>query len=41
MLKGKYAKFITTFQSSLIDLLLIKFILPVAVETSNQFCRSF
>jgi hypothetical protein len=41
MLKGKYAEFITAFQPSLIDLLLITFILPAAVETSSQVCRSF
>jgi hypothetical protein len=37
MLEVKYAEFITAFQPTLIDLLIITFILPAAVESSIQF----
>jgi hypothetical protein len=37
----KYAEFITVFQPSLIDLPIITFILPAAIETFSQFFRPF
>lgn len=37
MLEVKYVEFITAFQPTLIDLLIITFILPAAVESSIQF----
>lgn len=36
MLEVKYVEFITAFQPTLIDLLIITFILPAAVESSIQ-----
>jgi hypothetical protein len=41
MLEVKYAEFITAFQPTLIDLLIITFILPAAVESSIQFFFCF